>query len=72
MNAVKKMFGIAWMILSAISVYYVLSTAITEISAGQPADAPIFWPVIITIFIPIAVGLGLFGYYAIKGEYEER
>ncbi len=71
MKSIKKYAGILWMILSILSVYYVLSTAITEISAGEPEDASIFWPIIITIFIPIAIGFGLFGWYALNEEYEE-
>jgi len=58
------------MILSVFVAYYILSTSIAEISAGVPEDASIFWPIIIFIFLPILVGLALFGYYSIKGEYE--
>ncbi|MEY2639633.1 MAG: hypothetical protein RIR90_1115, partial [Bacteroidota bacterium] len=28
------------------------------------------WIIIITIFTPIAIGLVIFGYYAMKGEYD--
>lgn len=70
MNYLKQILGIIWILLSVLSIYYVLSTAIAEMKAGIPADATIFWPIIITIFIPIAGGLALFGYFSLKGEYK--
>jgi len=70
MKAFQKLLGVVWMILSVFVAYYILSTSIAEISAGVPEDASIFWPIIIFIFLPILVGLALFGYYSIKGEYE--
>ncbi len=33
-------------------------------------DTKIQWGVFVVVFIPIAVGLMIFGYYAIKGEYD--
>ena len=69
MKGLKKWLGIVWILFSIATAYYIVSTAVTEISAGTPADAPIFWPIIIFIFLPILVGLGLFGYYSLKEEY---
>ena len=71
MRIVKKYAGIIWILISILSLYYVISTAISEIGAVVPEDAPIFWPVIITIYIPIAVGFALFGWYTFNEEYEE-
>lgn len=71
MNAIKKLLGVVWILLSVVSIYYVLTTAFSEMAAGVPEDATIFWPIIITIFVPIAVGLALFGLYSLQGEYEE-
>lgn len=70
MNPVKKILGVVLILMSALSVYYVLTTAVSEISAGNPEEAVIFWPVIIAVFVPIAIGLALFGYYSVKGEYD--
>jgi hypothetical protein len=71
MRIIRKYAGVIWILISILSLYYVISTAITEISAGVPEDASIFWPIIITIYVPIAIGFALFGWYAIKEEYEE-
>lgn len=70
MKAIHKILGVVWILLSLLTAYYILSTAITEISAGTPEDAPIFWPIIIFIFLPILIGFALFGFYSIKEEYE--
>jgi len=70
MKAIHKILGFVWILLSILIAYYILSTSVNEISAGVPEDASIFWPIIIFIFLPILVGLALFGYYSIKGEYD--
>ena len=33
-------------------------------------NKPVPWIIIITIFTPIAIGLMIFGYYSLKGEYD--
>lgn len=33
-------------------------------------NRPVPWVIIITIFIPVAIGLVIFGWYAWKGEYD--
>ncbi len=70
MNAIYKVLGVVWILLSILTAYYIVSTAISEISAGAPADASIFWPIIILIFLPILFGFALFGYYSLKEEYK--
>jgi len=69
MNAIRKVLGVVWILISILTAYYIVSTAISEISAGTPADASIFWPIIIFIFLPILFGFALFGYYSLKEEY---
>ena len=44
--------------------------AIAEISAKPVLDTMIQWGVFVLIFIPIAFGITLFGYYAFTGEYD--
>jgi hypothetical protein len=40
-------------------------------SAGtKDINKPIPWIIIIAIFSPIVVGLVIFGWYALKGEYD--
>jgi hypothetical protein len=69
MNALKKYLGIVWIILGPLSIYYLIKTAASEISKKPVIDTRIQWGVFVVIFIPIAIGMMIFGYYAIKGEY---
>ena len=71
MNGVKKIMGLFWIILAPTVIYFLLSGAIHNIDNAGTKDInkPIPWVIIITIFTPIAIGLMIFGYYCIKGEY---
>jgi hypothetical protein len=40
-----------------------------EIATKPGVDTVIQWGVFVVIFIPIAIGMSIFGFYAIKGEY---
>lgn len=70
MNAIKKFAGIIWILLGPFAIYYLIKTASEEISKKPVVDTKIQWIVFVVIFIPIAIGLMIFGYYALKGEYE--
>jgi predicted Na+-dependent transporter len=71
MNQVKKIAGIVWMILGPMAVYYLVKTALHEIQKKPVIDTKIQWGVFVIIFIPIAIGLVIFGWYAFKGEYNK-
>lgn len=58
------------MLLGPLAIYYLIATAITEIQKKPVIDTKIQWLVFVVIFIPIAIGLMIFGWYAWKGEYE--
>ena len=70
MNQLKKWLGIVWMLLGPVAIYYLIKTAAAEISKSPVANTIIQWAVFVIIFIPIAIGLIIFGYYAFKGEYD--
>ncbi len=70
MNTLKKYLGIIWMLLGPVAIFYLIKTAAAEINKKPTIDTKIQWGVFIVIFIPIAVGLVLFGYYAVKNEYQ--
>ena len=70
MNAIKKYSGIIWMLLGPVAIYYLVKTAASEISKKPVLDTKIQWIVFVVIFIPIAIGIMIFGYYALKGEYD--
>lgn len=73
MNTVKKIMGLVWIIIAPIIIYFLVTSAIHNISSGGTKDInqPVPWIIIIGIFTPIAIGLMIFGYYAMKGEYDK-
>lgn len=73
MNQLKRIMGVLWMLIAPAVIYFLIAGAIQNISSTGTKDInkPIPWVIIITIFTPIAVGLMIFGYYAIKGEYDK-
>lgn len=70
MNQLKKYAGLLWMVAAPVAIFYLLRTAASEISAKPGLDTKIQWSVFVIIFIPIAIGFAIFGYYAWKGEYD--
>jgi hypothetical protein len=72
MNTIKKIMGFVWMLIAPVIIYFLVSSAVHNISIGGKKDInqPLPWIIIITIFTPIAIGLIIFGYYAMKGEYD--
>jgi len=72
MNIIKKILGIVWLLLGPVVIYFLVSGAITNIDPAGKKDInkADLWVIIILIFTPIAIGLMIFGWYAIKGEYD--
>jgi len=70
MNTIKRLAGVLWMIAGPLAVYYLLKTAANEINKKPVVDTKIQWAVFIIVFIPIAIGIMIFGYYATRGEYD--
>jgi hypothetical protein len=70
MNQIKRILGIVWMLLGPAAIYYLITTAASEISKKPTTDTKIQWGVFVIVFVPIAIGMVIFGYYAFKGEYE--
>jgi predicted Na+-dependent transporter len=70
MNAIKKYLGIVWMLLGPLGIFYLVKTAAAEIAKKPLIDTKIQWAVFLIVFIPIAIGLVIFGYYAWKSEYD--
>jgi purine-cytosine permease-like protein len=70
MNRIKKISGVIWILLGPFAIFYLIKTAASEIVKKPVIDTKIQWIVFVTIFIPIAIGLMIFGWYALKGEYD--
>jgi predicted Na+-dependent transporter len=70
MNHLKKWMGLIWILLGPFAIYYLIKTAASEISKKPVIDTKIQWSVFVIIFIPIAIGMMIFGWYALKDEYK--
>ena len=72
MNTIKKYLGIIWLLLAPVVIYFLVSGAIHNIDPAGKKDInnPVIWIIIIAIFTPIAIGLMIFGWYALKGEFD--
>jgi hypothetical protein len=73
MNAVKRILGYLWMLIGIASIVILIVGAVENIDLHGKADInkPVPWIIIIAVFTPIAMGLVIFGYYAVKDEYKK-
>lgn len=74
MNSIKKMLGVIWILLAPALVIFMVIQAYDKVGKAAEGIARtntlLQWAIIIIIFIPICAGLAIFGYYAIRGEYD--
>ncbi|MCY1554457.1 hypothetical protein D9M68_910310 [compost metagenome] len=70
MNAIRKAFGIVWILLALAAGYFcIFQFGLPKISSGSQDDL-VFGIIILSLLTPIIVGgLLIFGYYALQGEY---
>ena len=73
MKQIKRFLGIVWMLIGPVFLFTLLFSAFKNINASGQGDIsnPVPWIIIITISIPIATGLVVFGWYSWKGEFDE-
>jgi hypothetical protein len=75
MNGLKKMLGVIWIVLGPAIIIFLVMQAIEKIAAAEEGisrtNTSLQWSIIILIFIPICAGLVIFGYYGLKGEYDQ-
>ena len=70
MNTIKRFAGIVWILMGPVAIYYLIKTASEEITKKPVLDTKIQWVVFVVVFIPVVIGLMIFGWYALKGEYD--
>jgi purine-cytosine permease-like protein len=72
MDTVKRFLGVIWMLIGIAAIVLLIAGAVHNIDLHGKADInkPVPWIIIITIFTPISIGLVIFGWYALKGEYD--
>jgi NADH:ubiquinone oxidoreductase subunit 6 (subunit J) len=71
MDSLKRALGYLWILIGIAAIVVLVVGAVMNIDINGKADInkPIPWIIIIVIFTPISIGLMMFGWYAIKGEY---
>jgi hypothetical protein len=72
MDFIKRILGILWLFLALASAYFcVFVFGLPKLNSGKQEDL-VFGIIILFILTPlIVIGLGTFGYFAIKGEYDK-
>lgn len=72
MKNIKKILGIVWMLLALLTAYFcIIDFGFPKLRTGSQEDL-VFGIIIVFILTPIiTIGLGLFGYYALTGEYDD-
>ena len=73
MNALKRVLGIVWMLLAPLIVAFLTWQASDKIrmaSEATKANVTLQWVIILFIFLPICIGLLIFGFYCFKGYYD--
>ncbi len=74
MGIIKKIIGVLCMILAPVSAYMLTSKGFEKMAAASAADKTntiTQWSILILIFLPVMAGLLIFGWYAVKGEFED-
>ena len=70
MQQLKRYLGILWILVGIAAIVLLVYSAATNIGAAKgDIGKPIPWIIIIAVFTPISIGLIIFGWYALKGEY---
>lgn len=65
--------GYIWILAAPAIILFLLTQAVSKINAANEltkANVSLQWGIILLIFLPICVGLFLFGKYAIEGAYD--
>jgi cytochrome bd-type quinol oxidase subunit 2 len=72
MAQLRRFLGIFLLLIAPLVIYSLVDGAITHIDPAGKKDInnPVIWVIIIGIFLPIAIGLMIFGWYAFRGEYD--
>ena len=70
MNRIKRFLGFVWMALGPLAIAFLIYEAWLKIAAQPTQDVYLPWIIIITIFTPVGAGLVIFGWFALKGEYD--
>ncbi|MEO5782926.1 MAG: DUF6814 family protein [Ginsengibacter sp.] len=73
MDKLKRYLGMIWMLIGPVLFVMLVKSAVNNINGNVKGDIsnPVPWIIILAIFLPIAIGLTIFGWYALKGNYDK-
>ncbi|WP_129716820.1 DUF6814 family protein [Pedobacter sp. SYP-B3415] len=73
MDVIKKILGVVWIVLGPAAIIFLAAQAYEKINlaaeGAERTNTALQWGIILFIFLPICTGLVIFGYYALRGEY---
>ncbi len=74
-NVMRKIVGFGCILLAMAATFFFIKIGIDEMSASKVAAAKlttnrIQWTILIVIFLPIMYGLGIYGYRAFRGVFD--
>lgn len=72
MEIVRKIAGLIILFAGLMAIVLVLEQAINELGGHPDMEQKVFWPVILPVFLPVAAGFLIFGYFALQGEYSSN
>lgn len=72
MDNLKRILGVIWLALAFAAAYFcIFEFGLPKFQSGKQEDL-VFGIIILFVLTPLIVlGLGIFGYYSLKGEYDE-
>lgn len=75
MKALRRIMGIVWILLAPTSLVLMVIQMIEKIGLAASGidrlNTSLQWGIILFIFIPVAIGLLIFGIYSVRGEYDD-
>ena len=73
MDTIKRILGIIWLGLALAAAWFcIFIFGLPKFDTGKQEDL-VFGIIILFVLTPLIVcGLGTFGYYALKGEYDKE
>ena len=75
MNIIKKILGICWILTGPCVIVFMIREAVEKTAMAAEGltrtNTALQWGIILLVFIPVSLGLMLFGYYAMRGEYSQ-
>jgi cellobiose-specific phosphotransferase system component IIC len=74
-NVMRKIVGFGCILLAMVATFYFIKIGFHEMSAANVVPAKlttnrIQWTILIVIFIPIMYSLGIYGYRAFRGVFD--